>query len=117
MLNLQEVIRTRRREKPTGLPVIHDRAAGIDIGARWASSGCKSPCSCTAFDPHGRMVRVNDKFSEVSGFSQQEMTRSNRHMDDAHANCNAYQGYLLSRPLPIEDFEVFCEKRSMATMA
>ncbi len=26
---------TRRREKPTGLPIIHDRAAGIDIGARF----------------------------------------------------------------------------------
>jgi len=26
---------TRPREKPTGLPIIHDRAAGIDIGARF----------------------------------------------------------------------------------
>jgi transposase len=25
----------KRREKPTGLPIIHDRAAGIDIGARF----------------------------------------------------------------------------------
>lgn len=26
---------TRRSEKPAGLPIIHDRAAGIDIGARF----------------------------------------------------------------------------------
>lgn len=26
---------TRRAEKPAGLPIIHDRAAGIDIGARF----------------------------------------------------------------------------------
>ena len=26
---------TRRDEKPAGLPIIHDRAAGIDVGARF----------------------------------------------------------------------------------
>jgi transposase len=35
VLNQQEVIMTRRSTKPAGLPVIHDRAAGIDIGARF----------------------------------------------------------------------------------
>jgi transposase len=30
-----EVIMSRRSDKPAGLPVIHDRAAGIDIGSRF----------------------------------------------------------------------------------
>lgn len=39
---------TRRTEKPTGLPIIHDRAAGIDIGARFhvvavAPDSCGEP--------------------------------------------------------------------------
>jgi transposase len=35
VLNLQEVIMSSGSIKPAGLPVIHDRAAGIDIGARF----------------------------------------------------------------------------------
>ena len=35
MLNLQEVIMSSRSIKSAGLPVINDRAAGIDIGARF----------------------------------------------------------------------------------
>jgi transposase len=35
VLNLQEVIMSSRSIKSAGLPVIHDRAAGIDIGARF----------------------------------------------------------------------------------
>jgi hypothetical protein len=35
VLNLLEVIMSRRAIKPTGLPIIHDRAAGIDIGSRF----------------------------------------------------------------------------------
>jgi diguanylate cyclase (GGDEF)-like protein/PAS domain S-box-containing protein len=28
----------------------------------------------------------------------------------AHAGCHAYQGYLFSRPLPLEEFEAFCSQ-------
>jgi transposase len=35
VLNLLEVIMSRRVIKPAGLPIIHDRAAGIDIGSRF----------------------------------------------------------------------------------
>ena len=65
-------------------------------------------------DPDGRIVRVNDKFSEVSGFSQHEMTRSNRHMDDAHASPGELRASLweVLRRGDIWKGEIRCRKKS-----
>ena len=32
----------------------------------------------------------------------------------ASAGCMAYQGYLFSRPLPINEFELYCRKHRIA---
>jgi EAL domain-containing protein (putative c-di-GMP-specific phosphodiesterase class I) len=34
----------------------------------------------------------------------------------ASAGCDAYQGYLLSRPLPIEGFHAFCAEHAAAAV-
>jgi diguanylate cyclase (GGDEF)-like protein/PAS domain S-box-containing protein len=44
----------------------------------------------SVIDPSGRIIQVNDKFCQMSGYSQKELTEQNRNMSDSYAHTREF---------------------------
>jgi diguanylate cyclase (GGDEF)-like protein/PAS domain S-box-containing protein len=67
-------------------------------------------------DPGGRIIRVNDKFCQISGYSQHEMADAERRMGDTHAHDAEFQAGLWDalRRGDIWKGEICCRAKSGA---